>query len=160
GRGSVTRNVVTNGKWACVTFKNALHAPSLASDLLLVSQLDKAGCKTVFGLNRAVVSKDNHPLFGASIRDGMYVVEMEPLPAAFLSTNSPVPLCQWHRRLAHGSPDTICIMSDKDLVDGLTITSREVPGKCVDCILARQTTRPYDKPSNPNADPLELVTID
>ncbi|KAJ4499913.1 hypothetical protein C8R41DRAFT_710115, partial [Lentinula lateritia] len=31
---------------------------------------------------------------------------------------------------------------------------------CVDCILARQTTRPYDKPSNPNVDPLELVAID
>ncbi|KAJ4469314.1 hypothetical protein C8R41DRAFT_925122 [Lentinula lateritia] len=160
GRGSVTRNIFTNGKRACVTFKNVLHALSLASDLLSVSQLDKAGCKTVFGLNRAVVSKDNHSLFGASVQDGMYVVGMEPLPAAFLSTNSPVSLCQWHCRLAHGSPDTICIMSDKDLVDGLTITSWEVPGKCIDCILARQTTHPYDKPSNLNVDPLELVAID
>ncbi|KAF5366087.1 hypothetical protein D9757_012381 [Collybiopsis confluens] len=160
GRGSVTRNIHTDGKWATVTFRNALHAPTLASDLISVSQLDKAGCTTIFETNKATVTKGRQQLFGASINNNIYCVNMEPIPGAFLSTSTPASLCQWHRRLAHGSAEVIKTMADKDLVDGLSITSRETPGKCVDCILARQTTRPYDKPSDPDVDPLELVAFD
>ncbi len=58
------------------------------------------------------------------------------------------------------SPKKIEEMASKSLVDGLEITSDPLQGRCEDCILARHARRPFDEPTDPNIDPLELVAID
>ncbi len=81
-------------------------------------------------------------------------------PTAFTSLSQSVSLVQWHRRFAHCSPLTIAEMSKGSLVDGLNVSEIELRGKCEDCIIGRQTRRPYDGKTEKDLDPLELVSFD
>jgi len=80
----------------------------------------------------------------------MYVVDtisngVKPKhPIAMSSISQPTSLEQWHRRLAHCSPTTIQEMEKAGLMDGLCVTQKDLQGKCKDCILGRQTRRPFD----------------
>lgn len=171
GTGTAVKHFRVMGKLVKITFKNALHAPSLAANLISVSALDAAGLFTTFGGGRAVIHKgDGQEIFSGRGTDGMYVLDPEfgpsssrpSGPTAMSSRSSPAPLHQWHRRFVHASPEMITAMEKADLVDGLkgAITDYNIEGKCEDCILARQTRRPFDVPTNPNVRPLELVAID
>ncbi|KAJ6479829.1 hypothetical protein C8R45DRAFT_1156024 [Mycena sanguinolenta] len=55
GKGTVTKRFIINGKEAHITFRNALHTPSLSANLISVSQLDKAGCYSVFGSGGVII---------------------------------------------------------------------------------------------------------
>lgn len=108
-------------------------------------------------------------IFSGRGESGMYVLECVDeegdLPAghfAMSSRSDPTSLCQWHRRLVHAGIETIETMASKNLVDGLAegITDRKVEGKCEDCLMAKQTRRPFDEPTDPNVEPLDLVATD
>ena len=81
-------------------------------------------------------------------------------PLAMTSLSQPTSLEQWHRRLAHCSPLTIAEMSKGNLVDGLRVSGTDLRGKCEDCIVGRQTRRPFDGKSEKDLDSLELVSFD
>jgi hypothetical protein len=76
------------------------------------------------------------------------------------SISQPTSLEQWHRRLTHCSPLTIQEMAANNLVDGLKLSGTSVNGKCEDCILGRQTRRPFDRETEKELDPLDLVLFD
>jgi transposase InsO family protein len=91
----------------------------------------------------------------------MYLLEPLQIPPIALSSLShPTPLEQWHRRLTHCSPLTITDMAAGKLVDGLEILKGEIYGKCEDCILGRQTRRPFDGETEKNLLPLDFVSFD
>ncbi len=161
GQGTATKTFRLDGKDIKLTFKNALHSPSLAANLISVSALDKAGLSTVFSNGRAAVrDRSGKEVFAGRGSDGMYVLDAAPTPQAMSSRSSPTSLCNWHRRFVHMSPTKIEEMASKKLVDGLDITSDPLQGRCEDCILARHARRPFDEPTDPNVDPLELVATD
>ena len=93
----------------------------------------------------------------------MYLIEevknIPKVSIAMTLLSQPVSLEQWHRRLTHCSPTTITEMATKNLVDGLKITGGDVTGKCEDCILGRQTRRPFDGETEKNLLPLDLVSF-
>ena len=98
----------------------------------------------------------------------MYVVdELSDLPTGIpsaylgrMSLSQPASLEQWHHRLTHCSPLTIVEMSKGKLVDGLNIAGSDLRGKCEDCVVGRQTRRPFDGKTEKDLDPLELVSFD
>jgi len=91
----------------------------------------------------------------------MYIVDtVDHSPMAMSSLSCPTSLEQWHRHLTHCSPTTIREMASCDLVNGLTILGKDLQGKCKDCILGRQTRRPFDEQSDTSVDPLELMSFD
>ncbi|SJL16297.1 uncharacterized protein ARMOST_19817 [Armillaria ostoyae] len=153
-----------------LTFKNALYTPSLAMNLISISALDAAGFYTMFGGKQAVIKDINSAeIFTGKGENGMYVLECvddkSESPAghfAMLSRSNPTSLCQWHRHLAHVSIETIESMASKNLVDGLAggITDRNIKGKCEDCLMVKQTRRPFDEPTDPNVKPLHLMATD
>jgi hypothetical protein len=51
-------------------------------------------------------------------------------------------------------------MASKGLVDGLIISETNVSGKCEDCIMGRQTRRPFDGETEKGLKPLDLVAFD
>src|SRR6266581_8564165 len=81
-------------------------------------------------------------------------------PLVISSLSQPTTLEQWHCRLSHCNTSTIEEMAGKGLVDGLTITEKDLRGKCKDCILGRQTRRPFDEKMDTSLDPLDLVSFD
>ena len=81
-------------------------------------------------------------------------------PLAMTSLSKPTSLKQWHQRLTHCSPLTIQDMAKNKLVDGLTISELSITGKCEDCIVGRQTRRPFDGTTEKDLAPLDLVAFD
>src|SRR5271168_4707984 len=96
--------------------------------------------------------------------NGMYLLETVQHPpdnaTAMTSLSKPTSLEQWHRRLTHCSPLTIQEMARHNLVDGLIISDTIINGKCEDCILGRQTRRPFDGETEKDLGPLDLVAFD
>jgi len=169
GEGKVVQRYLVEGKEKTITYTRALHTPTLNANLVSVSAFDKAGLTTTFGNGQGIIRKrDGSVVLAGRAIKGMYVVD--PLdeakqnipnnPIAMSSLSKPTSLEQWHRRLTHCSLSTIQEMVSKDLVDGLNITEKELRGKCEDCILGRQTRRPFDNETVKNLEPLELVSFD
>src|SRR5271155_5259163 len=96
--------------------------------------------------------------------NGMYILDtindIPKIPLAMGSLSQPTSLEQWHRRLTHCSPLTIQDMATNNLVDGLKLSKTNLTGKCEDCIMGRQTRRPFDGETEKDLGPLDLVSFD
>ena len=165
GEGSVVQNYHVDGKERKITYTRALHTPTLNANLVSISALDKAGLTTVFGSGQGVTKKtDGTVVLTSRNVNGMYLLEtvndIPGTPFAMTSLSQPTSLEQWHRRLAHCSPLTIQDMANHNLVDDLKISETTVKGKCENCILGRQTRRPFDGETEKDLEPLELVAFD
>ena len=165
GEGNVVQRYNVDGKDRKITYTRALHTPTLNANLVSISALDRAGITTTFGGGKGVAKKDDGTvvLTGKNV-NGMYLLEtLDDKPDtsfAMTSTSHPTSLEQWHRRLAHCSTSTIQEMARKNLVDGLKITEASVNGHCEDCIMGRQTRRPFDGETEKDLEPLDLVSFD
>ena len=164
GEGSVVQKYRVDGKEKSVTYTRALHTPTLNANLISVGALDKAGLTITFGQGKGIARKDNGTvvLAGTNV-DGMYLLDpvgTSPHHIAMKSLSQSIPLEQWHWRLTHCSLSTIEEMAKGNLVDGLLISNNKLTGKCEDCILGRQTRRPFDTETEKNLKPLELVSFD
>src|SRR6202522_1089179 len=136
GEGNVVQRYKIDGTERNITYTRALHAPGLNANLISVSTLEKAGITVTFEKGQGIARKP----------DGSVVLAGKNISLA-MSSNSlsqRVPLEQWHRCLAHCSPLTIKDMAKHNLVDGLTISEDSLNGKCEDCVMGRQTCRPFD----------------
>ena len=165
GEGSVIQRYQVDGKDREITYTRALHTPTLNANLISIGALDKAGLTTTFGQGKGVTRKpDGTIVLSGKKINGMYLLEtVNDAPNTTLALSSisqPTTLEQWHRRFAHCSPMTIKDMASRNLVDGLKISEEEVNGKCEDCILGRQTRRPFDGTTEKDMLPLDLVSFD
>jgi len=162
GEGTVIKRYLMDGKEKTITYIRAIHTPTLDANLISVSAFDRAGLTVTFGDGRGVVrKKDGTIILTARGENGMYVVDdlNGNTPIAMTSLSQPTSLEQWHRRLTHCSPSTIAEMTKNNLVDGLKVFGNELRGKCEDCILGRQTRRPFDGKTEKGLEPLELVSF-
>ena len=165
GEGNVTQRYAIEGKEREVTYTRALHTPTLNTNLVSVSSLDRAGLTITFGNGQGIARKANGTVVMAGKGvNGMYLLETldgkSNKPVAMTSLSQPTSLGQWHRRLAHCSPSTIKEMEKANLVDGLKISEANLTGKCEDCIMGRQTRRPFNGETAKDLNPLELVSFD
>ncbi len=168
GEGKVVQRYLVEGREKKVTYTHALHTPTLNANLISVSAFDKAGLTTTFGHGQGLIKRSDGTVVLAGRQDkGMYIVdvvddsqEANTTPIAMSSLSHSTSLEQWHRRLTHCSPSTIQEMANNNLVDGLKISGTEMRGKCEDCILGRQTRRPFDSETEKGLVPLELVSFD
>ena len=165
GEGNMTQWYKVEGRDRNITYTNALHAPALNTNLVSVGALDKAGITTTFGGGKGIArTSDGTIVLDGTNINGMYILEaVDDAPnqtLAMTSSTQPATLEQWHRRLAHCSPLTIREMVNESLVDGLRISENGLTGKCEDCILGRQTHRPFDGATDKDLLPLELVSFD
>jgi transposase InsO family protein len=165
GEGNVVQRYEVDGKEKEVTYTRALHTPTLNANLVSVSALDKAGLTTTFGNGKGIARKADGTvvLTGRNV-SGMYLLQaVDSSPNnnfAMISLSKPTSLEQWHRRLTHCSPLTIQEMARNGLVDGLIISESTINGKCEDCILGRQTRRPFDGETEKDLKVLDLVAFD
>jgi len=165
GEGSVLQRYNVDGIERDITYTRALHTPTLNANLVSVSALDKAGLTTVFGQGKGVTRlADGTIVLTGKAVVCLYIledVETAPnVPLAMVSLSQAVSLGQWHRRLTHCSTSTIQDMANRRLVDGLNILGEKLSGKCEDCIMGRQTRRPFDRETEKDLLPLDLVSFD
>ena len=165
GEGTIVQCYWVDGKEREITCTHTLHTPTLNSNLVSVSMLDKAGLTTTFGQGQGIAWRnDGTIVLAGKGANGMYLLESvdvpQRIPLAMSSLSQSTPLKQWHRRLMHCSPLIIKDMAAKNLVDGLKISNEEVNGKCEDCILRHQTQCPFDGETDKTLPPLDLISFD
>ena len=165
GEGNVIQRYDVDGRERKITYTCALHAPTLNANLVSISALDRAGLTITFGGGRGVArTMDGTVVLSGKGVNGMYILESldntPQTPLAMSSLSQPTSLEQWHRRLTHCSPLTVQDMARGNLVDGLVISETALNGKCENCIMGRQTRRPFDGESEKDLPPLELVSFD
>ncbi len=81
GQGMATKTFRLDGKDIRLTFKNVLHSPSLATNLISVSALDKAGLSTVFSTGHAIVrDRSGKEIFAGHGSEGMYILDARLYP--------------------------------------------------------------------------------
>src|SRR6202522_395222 len=163
--GHVVQRYQVDGRERDITYTHALHTPTLNANLVSVGALDKAGLTTTFGNGKGVTCKaDGTVVLSGRNINGMYLLETIDNPPdntlAMTSLSKPTSLEQWHRRLAHCSPLTIQEMARNNLIDGLVISETTMSGQCEDCIMGRQTRRPFDGETVKDLAPLDLVAFD
>jgi hypothetical protein len=61
------------------------------------------------------------------------------------SSSKTTDILTWHRRLAHVSIPRILRMANRNLVNGLDVSTKAVSGMCEDCLYAKATKRPFDE---------------
>ena len=165
GEGTIVQQYLIDGQEQDITYTQALHTPTLNMSLISISAFDRASLTTTFGNGKGIIRKpDGTIILTGQNMGGMYLLEtlddVPNTPLAMSSLSQPTSLEQWHRQFAHCSPLTIQGMADKNLVDGLRVSDMTVNGKCEDCILGRQTRRPFNGMTEKDMDPLDLIMFD
>ncbi|KAF5378820.1 hypothetical protein D9615_006849 [Tricholomella constricta] len=164
GKGTVRKFVEFDGCTVELTFADALHTPKLEHNLLSIGCLGKKGCSVTFnGLGAIFFDPDGHPFMrGACHNDTMYRIDFIPRPTAMSarSLKRPTDLETWHRRLGHVGENTLRMMEREQMVTGLDITKKSVNGRCENCIMGKQTRRPFDEEVIPEHAPNDRVSFD
>lgn len=166
GRGTVKKICHTAHGLSELVFKNALHAPDLASNLISITKFDKAGFSVIFGAGhvRFLDPRGREVLCGAG-NEGMYLLNSlrevkKPTALIARSQMRPTTLEVWHRHFGHASVKTIKEVLARNLADGLVVKGDlQVPGLCEDCIYGKHASCPYDGEVTPEGSPNECVHI-
>lgn len=161
GMGDIFLMIEVGGKTAELHLANCLYVPQLSSNLISISQLDKAGSDIMFTEGKAILKRNNKmTLIGKMLDTNLYEVNAKPptLPklesANMASTSASGNI--WHQRLGHLGGNSLRNL--KDSVDGLTQTT--VPHQCKSCILGKMTRARFPDSSSRSTEPLQLITFD
>ncbi|KNZ72391.1 hypothetical protein J132_03483 [Termitomyces sp. J132] len=147
GIGNVVIRVIHQGKEHTLVFRDVLHAPTVAANLILISKLNLAGWHTMFGDCKVQFSFNKAKVFMGEMKNGMYLILGSftvPLLVALAiqSLQSCVDLMTWYWCFSHFGPSWI--EEATKLVDGLLIKKGTTPGQCEDCIVANLKKWLYD----------------
>lgn len=167
GRGVVQRSLMHEGVRITITLTDARHVPDFTHNLISISTLDNLGCTVICGGGKATfLDPDGKSFMSGPMVGKMYRIALLPHVASALSVRSrslfkPATLEEWHRRFAHVSPETIRNMARTGVVHGLVILpSHPNCGKCEDCIMGKQSRRPFDSIVTRETEILGCVHVD
>lgn len=117
--------------------KKVLYVPGLGTNLFSIAAVTDLGWKATFTGTRVQFTSENGDPIMAGERVGRTLLLLDIKPRthmesqqslAFTSYISPG-LATWHRRFAHISPRTIIKMAASCVVQGLDLTSTEMPSE-------------------------------
>lgn len=140
----------------CV-IKNVFYVPNLCTNLLSVKKVTNEGYEVTFRGNTCFVKNEQgETLAKAQLIDGMYKLDTRPesVTALVASENSSSEKndhsMEWHRKLGHVSYGNMRFLKN--------VKSPKV--KCVICVKAKQTRRPFGSSKKRTTEVLELVHTD
>ncbi|GAW04347.1 retrotransposon Ty1-copia subclass [Lentinula edodes] len=148
-----------------IQLRGVKHTPSFGHNLISLSTLDSRGMRGEWGLGVMTVRAQNgQTILQGFGRNKMYEVEVlesgGTLANYSRARDRPADILTWHRRLGHIAIRRILRMSNRNLVDGLNITKRDVHGMCEDCLYGKATKRPFDEVLTHESEVLERVHMD
>lgn len=161
GMGDIFLTIEVGGKKAELHLANCLYVPQLSSNLISISQLDKAGSDIMFTEGKAILRKNNKMiLIGKMLDTNLYEVNAKApaLPKTDSANTASTSVLGniWHQRLGHLGGNSIRNL--KDSVDGFDQTI--VPHQCESCILGKMTRARFPDSSSRSTEPLQLITFD
>ena len=153
GKGSVATVMCSGSSSQNIILYNCVHIPSDQPNLLSLSRLDRAG-----GSIR--IKSGSIQLFdstGISICDGkadgrLYTLNMHStsnLTPSTFSSNNPRGRTweEWHKAMGHINVQSLKLMKEKNLVEGMEVIQSPLEFICEACIQGKQVTKPLPKKS-------------
>lgn len=130
-----------------LVFRNALHVPNLASNLISRNKFNKAGFSITFagGQVKFQDPSSQDVLCGVD-NGGMYLLGSlggtnTPSAMTARSQMKPTTIKTWHRHFGHLSMKTIRKVLADNLVDSLEIKGNlTAPGLCEDCVYSKHAS--------------------
>lgn len=148
--GTVEFAALVEGAKRLIRLLNVKHMPEFAHNLISLSTLDKEGYHGEWGDSSVVVkTKEGKTMMVGTRRGRMYEVDVlygnETEVNSARSQDKAIDILTWHQQLGHVAIPRILQMSNRNLVNGLRITSKEVYGLCEACLYSKAKRRAFDK---------------
>ena len=164
GEGDLRFPVFDGAKRYDLFLQGVLYVPRIKKQLLSIPTMVNRGAEIHFKDNTCSVILDDKVMH-IGRKDGLlYKLNTEEITAAFLSSthgsNDSIKL--WHSRFAHLGYDNLKLLSNKCMVTGLNLNTKETFDRnCDGCAEGKQHRMPFPKKSEHRAaDLLELIHSD
>ena len=141
---------------------NCYFVPSLSRNIVSPSCLMKDGYSFASENNGCVISKNNMFVALASIKNGLFILNLDDSPVCNISAKRPRlndlnPTYMWHCRLGHISEKRMKKLHEDGLLSSFDFESYET---CEACLLGKMTKTPFTGFPERASDLLELIHTD
>eukprot|EP00794_Sanderia_malayensis_P016556 gene16556-biopygen13988 len=164
GKGDLRFPVFDGSKRYNIFLQDVLYVPRIKRQLLSIPTMVNRGAEVNFKGNTCSVILDDKVMH-IGRKDGiLYKLNTEEITTAFVSSthsgNDSIKL--WHSRFAHLGYDNLKLLSNKSMVTGLNLNSKETFDRnCDGCAEGKQHRMPFPKKSEHRAaNLLELIHSD
>jgi hypothetical protein len=140
-----------------VTLHDVLHILRLATNLVSLGKLQREGAMFCSSSEGLVVSLNGEVLLETVLTDALYYINQNEVAFTTISGGS---LHLWHRRMGHLHIDAIRKLARKEMVNGLTISSKNHNHVCEGCVLNKSHHLPFPEASQTTYKCMELIVID
>jgi hypothetical protein len=141
---------------------NCYFVPSLSRNIVSPSCLMKDGYSFASESNGCVISKNNMSMALASIKNELFILNLDDSPIYNISTKRPQlndlnPTYMWHCRLGHISKKRMKKLHEDGLLSSFDFESYET---CESCLLGKMTKMPFTGFPERASDLLVLIHTD
>jgi hypothetical protein len=132
--------------------KQVYYVPESANNLFSESSCARKGVKILTLGTKKKFMYGSETIFEAHLTEGgLYVLNLDVHPNT-RHVNRAATLSEWHQRFGHTSNDTIKILADNHLVEGLKIASKDTDEpECVHCAKSKLRKASHPTRSTPKA---------
>ena len=141
-----------------VTFRNAIHAPSMAFTLISISQLDKAGYLVTSNKGMCTIRNPNAKMTATIPHsDGLYklVGNQSKGPETANAASGKMSINEAHRKLGHIAHSAARYAITNGLVTGIELDLESKVEFCEACAKAKSAHKPFPKESDTRAEKFE-----
>ena len=136
--------------------------PEAKADLFSIKQAADSGANIVFQHDKCVVTKDGRTWAEGFSNNGVYILRQEQ-QFAMAATSKQTPEL-WHRRLGHLGYDNLHKLKNKDMVEGLAISTADIKAQqnslCEPCVMSKQHRLPFPDSERKSSRAVELIHMD
>ncbi|XP_017493692.1 PREDICTED: uncharacterized protein LOC108381804, partial [Rhagoletis zephyria] len=156
--GDLQLTTLVNSTEFVIPVTGVLYVPSLATNLLSVSQLIKKGNKVFFEKNYCYIrNQENVIVAKAELEEGIYRVNVKEVGCLL----APISGSVWHRRFGYLNISDLNAMKNGAVI-GMSYTDKPQTGKndCIVCCQGKQTWLPFTHKGNRSQKLLEVIHAD
>ena len=162
GIGEVMIVIHEDDNQTAVLFKEVLYVPGLKKRLLSVSCITESGGEVRFkGKECTLIMNDRTYSFGHKFGKLWRLNNTASCFFGCANSDNVNSLASWHVRFGHLNTNDIKKLHDENLVDGMTLSTKDVTNLCEGCALGKHSRDPFPKKSkSKSTELLELIHTD
>ena len=161
GKGTVWLKVKSVDGYKPAELSDVLYVPNLAKNLFSVSAVTKKGLTMVFDDGKCAILDSNGTIMGSGNTDGkLFMLDSSLMKGSLHEAHSAIDgnsLQLWHERYGHLGVNSLKLLSNQKLVDGLELNPSEEIKFCEGCVKGKQTRSSF--PKNEASRATELLEI-
>lgn len=145
-----------------ILLKDVLYSPELKASFISVSKMVDKGVSVNFNCENAVIQKTNGSVIFKAVRsENLFVAKFNNVVETVYAAAANPETVLWHNRFGHLNYQSLYELSNKEVVKGFKIGTKDKIEKCRTCMVSKIHCLPFPKESaSKSKDLLELVHAD